>query len=289
MGIDNYTKLTKDDFYRECFSRHKGILTEEETEKLKNSTVAVAGAGGGGGISAERLVRLGIGHIKLADPEEFEESNSNRQFGCNVNAIGKKKAEVVGSELKKINPYLQLDLFTEGINESNIDNFLDGADILVEEVEGYYFKLRAMLHAAARNKGLYSMRCDTVGLCSPIYVFAPDGMTFEEFFDLPKLEEIPSDMEEMTSYLTKHFAGGFAEKFFFDKLPPSGLSDEVKLQILKKEIPFPTVSFGCSLIGTLVANEVFRILLNKGELLVVPKCMNLDLFEREIIIKDFSK
>ncbi len=54
--------------YDQSFVRNIGIFTEAEQERLRNTTIAVAGVGGVGGLLVERLVRLGIGNIRLTDP-----------------------------------------------------------------------------------------------------------------------------------------------------------------------------------------------------------------------------
>jgi len=61
--------------YEGSFCRNIGIFTEAEQERLKTSTIAVAGMGGVGGLLAERLIRLGVGNIKITDSGAFEPSN----------------------------------------------------------------------------------------------------------------------------------------------------------------------------------------------------------------------
>ena len=53
--------------YKSIFSRNIGLLTEKEQDRLRRSTVAIAGMGGVGGLLAERLIRLGLGKIKIND------------------------------------------------------------------------------------------------------------------------------------------------------------------------------------------------------------------------------
>jgi len=46
------------------------------------------------GAMAMRLARLGIRHLKIADPQQFDWSNVNRQMGASAQNIGRNKAEV---------------------------------------------------------------------------------------------------------------------------------------------------------------------------------------------------
>jgi len=93
-----------DELYRNIFSRNIGVFTDAEQEKLRLSTVAIAGVGGIGGLLAERLVRLGVGHIKITDPGTFEESNLNRQFSSSMTNLDAGKTNAVFGLIKDINP-----------------------------------------------------------------------------------------------------------------------------------------------------------------------------------------
>lgn len=70
-----------DDKYWERVNRNLGWLGNSEAEQrerqsmIKNVTVGVAGTGGIGGATAERLARMGVTHLMVADPEVFDLSN----------------------------------------------------------------------------------------------------------------------------------------------------------------------------------------------------------------------
>jgi len=108
----------------------------------KKSTVAIAGVGGIGGLLAERLVRIGIGAIKITDPGKFELSNINRQFPSNTTNVGAHKVEVLANELKKINPDVSICFDCDGITgEAKAKDFIKGADLVVDEMDfGLYDK-----------------------------------------------------------------------------------------------------------------------------------------------------
>lgn len=57
---------------------------KERQKKISNVVIGIAGCGGIGGAVAERLVRLGVRHIKIADPDYFDLSNINRQYGASL-------------------------------------------------------------------------------------------------------------------------------------------------------------------------------------------------------------
>ncbi len=86
------------------YHRQSSLLTSREQLILLDSTVVVAGCGGLGGYAAALLARLGIGRLILIDPDQFEESNLNRQLFCTVETLGMNKAVAAADALSKINP-----------------------------------------------------------------------------------------------------------------------------------------------------------------------------------------
>ncbi|WP_308252750.1 ThiF family adenylyltransferase [Rhodococcus qingshengii] len=84
----------KDDFYWERVNRNLGWLgeTDDEAEKrqatLRDSVIGVAGAGGIGGSTVLRLIRMGVGKIKVADNDEFDTTNIQRQVGADTTHLG---------------------------------------------------------------------------------------------------------------------------------------------------------------------------------------------------------
>lgn len=90
-----YTAIPNEEMYWERVNRSLGWLgdTKQEQhnkqEKLKNVVIGIAGTGGIGGQLAQRLVRMGVRNLKLADPDTFDISNMNRQMGADLQHIGK--------------------------------------------------------------------------------------------------------------------------------------------------------------------------------------------------------
>src|SRR5262245_53759452 len=90
--------------YAEACSRHFPLLSATEQDRLRTSRVAIAGMGGVGGIHLATLARAGIGSFHLADPDDFEVVNFNRQHGASVRTLGRNKALVMAEEARAINP-----------------------------------------------------------------------------------------------------------------------------------------------------------------------------------------
>ena len=122
---------TVSDFYRQSFQRNIGLISEDGQARLAQSCVAVAGAGGVGGLHLLALARMGVGRFHIADYDHFEVSNFNRQFGATVDTIGQSKIEVMASMLRSINPDVDVRLFPEGFQSTNVDRFFEGVNVVV--------------------------------------------------------------------------------------------------------------------------------------------------------------
>ena len=135
--------------YEEITQRNIGVVTPEEQARIRSLCVAIAGCGAFGAPTAHYLARLGVGELRLADPEEFEASNINRQFAAYVDTIGVNKAEAVAAELARINPEVAVRTFTDGVCQSSIAGLLDGADVVVDGLD--FFELEARDPPAPRG------------------------------------------------------------------------------------------------------------------------------------------
>jgi molybdopterin/thiamine biosynthesis adenylyltransferase len=139
--------------YDEITQRNIGVYTPEQQARLRSLVVAVAGCGAIGAPAAHFLARMGVGELRLADPEEFEPSNMNRQFAAYVDTIGMNKAEAVAAELARINPGLITRTFTDGVSEDSVGALLDGADAVVDGVDFWALDAELLLHREASRRG----------------------------------------------------------------------------------------------------------------------------------------
>jgi hypothetical protein len=66
--------------------------------------VGIVGCGGTGSAVAEQLVRLGVRHLTLVDPDRLSESNITRVYGSTLSDVGRPKVDVVGDHQLDIAP-----------------------------------------------------------------------------------------------------------------------------------------------------------------------------------------
>lgn len=100
-------------------------------QKVKAATVGIAGLGGLGSSIAVALARVGFGKLILADFDVVEPSNLNRQQYF-IDQIGLPKTEALRSNLKKINPYVDVETQTVKVTTENVEPIFGAVDVMIE-------------------------------------------------------------------------------------------------------------------------------------------------------------
>lgn len=234
--------------YDEIFQRNIGVFTPEEQERIKNLKVAIAGVGGMGGSVAYSLARLGVGEMRLADPEKFEISNVNRQFGAYVDTVDMFKSDAVGQELLRINPEIKLEKWNKPLNKSNIDEFLNGVDVVFDGMEFFELENERYLHEVAVKKGLWVFILQGVFNITTFLAFNPKGTTFEDMFVKDDKVSLPLMISKM-----------------FPELPKGANPEEIDRIMAKHEkgdsIHFPSYSVLAPMGGTFLVEEFIKVVI----------------------------
>ena len=253
---------TKAHFYAEAFSRNIGLFTPTEQTKLSEATVAIPGMGGVGGVHLMTLARMGIGKFHIADFDTFDAVNINRQYGAKVPNFGKSKLEIMRDEALSVNPYAEIKTFPEGITASNLDQFLEGVDVVVDGLDYFEFDIRRMLFNRAREKGIYVITAGPMGFSSAMLIFSPhEGMGFDEYFNI-----IPG-MTPEDHYLS--YGLGLSPR-------PTQIRymDLSRVDLSGKAGPSSIIA--CQLCAGTAANEAMRIILKRGKIFAAPYYFQFD-------------
>ena len=187
-----YTAKPNEEMYWERVNRSLGWLgnTEaeqrERQEKLKNAVIGIAGTGGIGGQLAQRLVRLGVRNLKLADPDTFDISNMNRQMGADLEHIGKNKSEVVAEMTYALNHDVNIAVYPEGITPETAQDFVEDCDYVLDQMDFYEVANRYALHRAFRksDKAKFIFKVPTVAHGTYIFKYTKDSMTIEDVYGI---------------------------------------------------------------------------------------------------------
>ncbi|GAB4589069.1 Rv1355c family protein [Nocardia sp. IFM 10818] len=142
--------------------RNRNNLTRDEQETLAKQTIGIVGQSVGHA-AAYTLALEGIcGGLRLADFDTIELTNLNRVSGTLFD-LGVNKAVVAARRIAELDPYLPVEVFGDGINDSNIDEFLAGLSIVVEECDSLDIKL-AVREGARRHRLPVLMQSNDRGL-----------------------------------------------------------------------------------------------------------------------------
>lgn len=118
---------SKEEMQRTLEARHG----KELQAKFTGSTVAICGLGGLGSNIAVALARAGVGRLILIDFDRVDISNLHRQQ-YNATQIGRYKTEALTENLREIAPYVETAAHTVRMEEGNLQEILQDADVICE-------------------------------------------------------------------------------------------------------------------------------------------------------------
>jgi len=109
----------------DIFERNTGTITPAQQLRLQQATVTVIGCGGLGCFVIEELARLGVGSLRVCDPDTFTPSNINRQLYALKNTIGQYKAEAAAERIRSIHGLTRVLALTTEFQKSEAPLFSD--------------------------------------------------------------------------------------------------------------------------------------------------------------------
>ena len=126
---------TRDEYYSLLTSRNSPDIQN----KISNAIVGIAGCGGLGSNIAIAIARIGIKKLIIADYDSVEPSNLNRQQ-YNIDDIGKYKVDALENNIKKFNPYIEIEKHNYKVNNENLYNIYKDCSIIIEAFDRVYEK-----------------------------------------------------------------------------------------------------------------------------------------------------
>jgi adenylyltransferase/sulfurtransferase len=141
------TELTNDEVRR--YSRHLIIpdVGMDGQKRLKNAKVLVIGAGGLGSPALLYLAAAGVGTLGIAEFDEVDESNLQRQIIHGQSDIGKSKAVSAKESIAETNPLVNVIVHEERLDNDNVLGIFEQYDLIVDGTDN--FATRYMVNDAA--------------------------------------------------------------------------------------------------------------------------------------------
>jgi molybdopterin/thiamine biosynthesis adenylyltransferase/nitroreductase len=131
--------------------RNRNKLTRAEQARQRTLRIGIVGVSAGHSIAHVLAMEGLAGEIRLADFDVLELSNLNR-IPASVLDLGVNKAVVAARRIAEIDPYLHVTVVPEGIRPDNLNVFLDGLDLVIEECDSLDVKM--LVREAARERAI---------------------------------------------------------------------------------------------------------------------------------------
>ena len=131
------------------------ILKPIQLAKVQETRVGIAGLGGLGSNVAWHLVRSGFSHLILADFDRVEASNLNRQVYF-PEQLGLLKTEALAENLLRINPDLNLELWSVQVTPANVQAIFGQCPVWVEGFDQTASKKMFVEEGLASGKNVIS-------------------------------------------------------------------------------------------------------------------------------------
>ena len=111
-------------------------IGSEGQESLLNSTMLLIGMGGLGSPSAMYLAATGVGHLIIADFDQVELSNLQRQIVHHTDDIGKDKVDSAKEKMVAINPNIKVTTIKD-LNENNLNSWINKVDVVLDGTDNF--------------------------------------------------------------------------------------------------------------------------------------------------------
>lgn len=237
--------LSHDDFYAQFTERNHGLISEHHQNLLRRTRFVVAGCGSTGGACVMPLVRSGAERLVLMDPGDYELNNLNRQEAT-VAEVGINKARATGERVRAVNPYIEVEVFEDGVGPDSIAARLSPGDVVIDAVD-------VTTDAGVRAK--YALHQAACALRLKVLTAYDIGPT--QFIELYDYESIREPLAGRVSELT-------SERVLRALIPPVVLPREIFAELLAlrndPERGFPQLMMTSTQLGAIVVPYVLRLL-----------------------------
>ncbi|TDY03788.1 ThiF family adenylyltransferase [Thiohalophilus thiocyanatoxydans] len=255
--------------YFTAFSRNIGWVTREEQAALRDKRVAVAGMGGVGGSHLITLARLGVGHFNIADLDDFDLPNFNRQYGAGMSTLGQPKLDVMARTVQDINPEIGIRHFDRGVDEANLEDFLTGVDLYMDSLDIFALDIRRQVFQRCYELGIPTLTAAPMGMGTAMLIFVPGKMSFEEYFcldDVPVFEDkiIKFVIGVSPSVQQRHY-----------------LVDRSSVNFLQQKVP--STAMGIELAAGVAGSNALKLLLHRGPVIHAPHGLHFDAYRNRLI------
>jgi hypothetical protein len=254
--------------YATAFSRNLGWVTPSEQSTLRRKRIAIAGLGGVGGLHLLTLVRLGVGRFNLAEFDRFDLGNFNRQVGASMHSLDLPKLDVMIELARDINPDIEIESFSAGVQAGNVDAFLDGTDAFVDGLDFFAFSARELVFGACHSRGVPAITAAPLGMGVALLNFMPGAMSFADYFGFADCADDDKPLRFLLglapSMAHRHY---LADVSYVDLRAGRG----------------PSTAMSCHLCAGVAGTEALKVLLRRGNVVAAPRGLQFDAYRNKLV------
>lgn len=146
-------------------------IGEAGQQRLSAARVLLAGLGALGTVTADQIVRAGVGFVRLVDRDFIELSNLQRQSLFDEDDIRNNLPKAIAAEakLRCVNSTVQIEAKVDDVNPSNIEDYLADVDLVLDALDN--FETRFVVNDACakhRKPWIYTAAVGSYGLVMPV-------------------------------------------------------------------------------------------------------------------------
>ena len=201
---------------KDIFHRTELLLGEDIMLALGGKRVIIFGVGGVESWCAESLIRSGIGHLTIVDPDKVCESNINRQLMATTTTIGQLKVELLKERLQTISPEAEITAIPVAFNADTADSFnLGSYDFVIDAIDSLKDKILLIHLATQTDAELFS----SMGAALKT---DPSRIRVTEFWNVkmdPLARAIRKRMRQTACLPGKEFQCVFSDELLENKMP----------------------------------------------------------------------
>ncbi len=141
----------------QLFARTSLLVGDDVMKAFADARVIIFGAGGVGSWCAEGLVRSGVTHLTIVDPDRVNPTNVNRQLQATSKTVGEVKVDALKARLNEINPDADIIALQKVYEDENyLDWHFEDYDYIIDAIDSLKDKISLLLRASQFKAKIYS-------------------------------------------------------------------------------------------------------------------------------------
>lgn len=237
-------------------ARNRNLITESEQVAVRAKSVGIAGLSVGSSVVTSLVATAGPKTIRLADPDTIDITNLNR-INATLLDVGQNKTTTTAKRAWELDPFLDLQLFEEGVTHESLPDFVSNPklDVFVDEMDAIALKIESR-HVCKRFGVPVVMATDngdSVIVDVERFDLEPERPIFHGRVDIT-----PEELAGMNRDMFVKLANRIIDPKFFTERQQKSI-----MEIGKTLSGVPQLSTAATIAGSAVSFVVRRILLGE--------------------------